>query len=118
MHLQAVRLRGDCAQRRLSRQQGRIAKQALRGLRPGGELAASLGKELGRRDEPLGGQWNFDADDRESFGAAKQYALGGVQTADQVADVRAWLLGEGAARLTGQVIAADGGFTTVRPLVK
>ena len=51
-------------------------------------------------------------------GAARQYPLGGVQTADQVADVMAWLLGEGAARLTGQVIAVDGGFTTVRPLVK
>jgi NAD(P)-dependent dehydrogenase (short-subunit alcohol dehydrogenase family) len=54
-------------------------------------------------------------------GAAKQYPLGGVQTADQVADVMAWLLGNvagGAARLTGQVIAVDGGFTTVRPLVK
>jgi hypothetical protein len=25
---------------------------------------------------------------------------------------------KGAARLTGQVIAVDGGFTTVRPLVK
>jgi NAD(P)-dependent dehydrogenase (short-subunit alcohol dehydrogenase family) len=51
-------------------------------------------------------------------GASKQYPLGGVQTADQVADVMAWLLGDGAARLTGQVIAVDGGFTTVRPLVK
>ena len=51
-------------------------------------------------------------------GAARQYTLGGVQTADQVADVMAWLLGHGAARLTGQVIAVDGGFTTVRPLVK
>ena len=54
-------------------------------------------------------------------GAARQYPLGGVQTADQVADVMAWLLGNvagGAARLTGQVIAVDGGFTTVRPLVK
>ena len=55
-------------------------------------------------------------------GAARQYLLGGVQTADQVADqvadVMAWLLGDGAARLTGQVIAVDGGFTTVRPLVK
>ena len=28
------------------------------------------------------------------------------------------LLGDGAARLTGQTIAVDGGFTTVRPLVK
>jgi NAD(P)-dependent dehydrogenase (short-subunit alcohol dehydrogenase family) len=51
-------------------------------------------------------------------GAARQYPLGGVQTADQVADAMAWLLGDGAARLTGQVIAVDGGFTTVRPLVK
>lgn len=51
-------------------------------------------------------------------GAGKQYPLGGVQTAEQVAHVMAWLLGEGAARLTGQVIAVDGGFTTVRPLVK
>ena len=51
-------------------------------------------------------------------GAARQYPLGGVQTADQVADVMAWLLSDGAARLTGQMIAVDGGFTTVRPLVK
>jgi NAD(P)-dependent dehydrogenase (short-subunit alcohol dehydrogenase family) len=51
-------------------------------------------------------------------GAGRQYPLGGVQTADQVAEVMTWLLGDGAARLTGQVIAVDGGFTTVRPLVK
>ncbi|MGD9835262.1 MAG: SDR family NAD(P)-dependent oxidoreductase [Piscinibacter sp.] len=51
-------------------------------------------------------------------GAGKQYPLGGVQSAEQVSDVMAWLLGEGAARLTGQVIPVDGGFTSVRPLVK
>jgi NAD(P)-dependent dehydrogenase (short-subunit alcohol dehydrogenase family) len=51
-------------------------------------------------------------------GAARQYPLGGVQTAEQVAEVMAFLLGDGSARLTGQVIAVDGGFTTVRPLVK
>ena len=51
-------------------------------------------------------------------GAGRQYPLGGVQTAEQVADTMAWLLGDGAARITGQVIAVDGGFTTVRPLVK
>lgn len=51
-------------------------------------------------------------------GAAKQYPLGGLQTAAQVADVMQWLLSDSAARITGQVIAVDGGFTTVRPLVK
>jgi NAD(P)-dependent dehydrogenase (short-subunit alcohol dehydrogenase family) len=51
-------------------------------------------------------------------GAGRQYPLGGVQSAAQVAAAMAWLLGDGAARLTGQVIAVDGGFTTVRPLVK
>ena len=51
-------------------------------------------------------------------GAGKQYPLGGVQTAAQVADAMAWLLSDSAARITGQVIAVDGGFTSVRPLVK
>jgi NAD(P)-dependent dehydrogenase (short-subunit alcohol dehydrogenase family) len=51
-------------------------------------------------------------------GAGKQYPLGGIQTAAEVADTMAWLLSDHAARITGQVIAVDGGFTTVRPLVK
>jgi NAD(P)-dependent dehydrogenase (short-subunit alcohol dehydrogenase family) len=50
--------------------------------------------------------------------AAQQYPLGGVQTAEQVADVVVWLLSDAAVRITGQVIAVDGGFTTVRPLVR
>lgn len=41
------RLHADAAQRRVSGQQGGIAKQALRGVRPHHELAAALGKELG-----------------------------------------------------------------------
>jgi NAD(P)-dependent dehydrogenase (short-subunit alcohol dehydrogenase family) len=51
-------------------------------------------------------------------GAARQYPLGGVQTADEVAAVMDWLLTPEAARLTGQVIAVDGGFSSVRPLLK
>ena len=51
-------------------------------------------------------------------GAGRQYPLGGVQTAAQVADTVGWLLSDAAGRITGQVIAVDGGFTTIRPLVK
>lgn len=51
-------------------------------------------------------------------GAGKQYPLGGVQTAQEVAQTIAWLLSEQSSRITGQVIAVDGGFTTVRPLVR
>jgi D-arabinose 5-phosphate isomerase GutQ len=36
----------------------------------------------------------------------------------RVAAVMVWRLGERAVRVTGSVIAVDGGFTTVRPLVK
>ena len=51
-------------------------------------------------------------------GAGRQYPLGGVQSAEQVAQTMAWLLGPAASRITGQVIAVDGGFSQIRPLVK
>jgi enoyl-[acyl-carrier-protein] reductase (NADH) len=51
-------------------------------------------------------------------GAARQYSLGGIQSAEQVADVMAFLLGDSAARLTRLIIAVDAGFTTVKPLVR
>jgi NAD(P)-dependent dehydrogenase (short-subunit alcohol dehydrogenase family) len=51
-------------------------------------------------------------------GAAKQYPLGGVQTANDVAAVMDWLLSPESQRITGQVLPVDGGFTVVRPLVK
>jgi NAD(P)-dependent dehydrogenase (short-subunit alcohol dehydrogenase family) len=51
-------------------------------------------------------------------GAGRQYPLGGVQAPDAVAATMAWLLSDAASRITGQVLPVDGGFTSVRPLVK
>ncbi len=51
-------------------------------------------------------------------GAAKQYPLAGLNRAEDVARVVWWLLGDESERITGQVWAVDGGFTTIRPLVK
>ncbi|MEO7335302.1 MAG: SDR family oxidoreductase [Caldimonas sp.] len=51
-------------------------------------------------------------------GAGRQYPLGGIQTAGQVADAMVWLLSNSASRITGQVFPVDGGFSSVRPLVK
>jgi NAD(P)-dependent dehydrogenase (short-subunit alcohol dehydrogenase family) len=50
--------------------------------------------------------------------AGKQYPLGGVQSADDVADTVDWLWSPQAARITGLVVPVDGGFTHIRPLVK
>ena len=50
--------------------------------------------------------------------AAKQYPIQGVGDAAEVADLMAWLLGDTATRVTGQVWSIDGGFASIRPLVK
>ncbi|MBK7766519.1 MAG: SDR family oxidoreductase [Sulfuritalea sp.] len=50
--------------------------------------------------------------------AARQYPLPGIGTPDELADLMVWLLSEKAARVTGQVWSLDGGFSSIRPLVK
>jgi NAD(P)-dependent dehydrogenase (short-subunit alcohol dehydrogenase family) len=50
--------------------------------------------------------------------SAKQYPLGTIGSAEEIAEVMAWLLSDAARRVTGQIWTVDGGFTAIRPLVK
>ena len=50
--------------------------------------------------------------------AARQYPLPGIGLPDELAELMVWLLSDKAARVTGQVWALDGGFSSIRPLVK
>jgi NAD(P)-dependent dehydrogenase (short-subunit alcohol dehydrogenase family) len=50
--------------------------------------------------------------------AAKQYPIKGIGNAEDVADLMLWLLSERAQRVTGQIWSIDGGFSSIRPLVK
>jgi len=50
--------------------------------------------------------------------AGKQYPLGGVNAAHEVADAIVWLLSEASSRVTGAIIPVDGGFSTIRPFIK
>jgi NAD(P)-dependent dehydrogenase (short-subunit alcohol dehydrogenase family) len=51
-------------------------------------------------------------------GAAKQYPLPGIGDPADLARLMAWLLSDQAGWVTGQVWAMDGGFSSIRPLVK
>ena len=50
--------------------------------------------------------------------SAKQYPLGSIGSADEIADIMSWLLSDAARRTTGQIWTIDGGFTAIRPMVK
>jgi NAD(P)-dependent dehydrogenase (short-subunit alcohol dehydrogenase family) len=50
--------------------------------------------------------------------ASKQYPIKGIGAPEDVADLMAWLLSEAASRVTGQVWSIDGGFSSIRPIVK
>lgn len=50
--------------------------------------------------------------------AARQYPLAGIGSADELAGLMSWLLSDAAARVTGQTWSLDGGFASIRPLVK
>jgi NAD(P)-dependent dehydrogenase (short-subunit alcohol dehydrogenase family) len=49
---------------------------------------------------------------------ARQYPLPGIGDPADLAELIAWLLSPSAARVTGQVWSLDGGFSTIRPLVR
>lgn len=51
-------------------------------------------------------------------GAARQYPLPGIGDPADLARLMVWLLSDKAGWITGQVWAMDGGFSSVRPLVK
>ena len=56
--------------------------------------------------------------DASRAGAAKQYPLPGIGAPADLARLMAWLLSDQAGWITGQVWAMDGGFSSIRPLVK
>lgn len=50
--------------------------------------------------------------------AARQYPLPGIGDPAELAELMVWLLSERARRVTGQIWSLDGGFSSIRPLVK
>jgi NAD(P)-dependent dehydrogenase (short-subunit alcohol dehydrogenase family) len=56
--------------------------------------------------------------DASRAGAARQYPLPGIGDPADLARLMAWLLSDHAGWVTGQVWAMDGGFSSIRPMVK
>jgi NAD(P)-dependent dehydrogenase (short-subunit alcohol dehydrogenase family) len=46
--------------------------------------------------------------------SAAMHPMGRIGRAEEVAEVLAWLLGDGSGWVTGQVIGVDGGLATLR----
>ena len=98
------------------------AKAGLEGLVRGAAATyASAGIRVnavapGIMDTPAAAGLIGGAAPREA--AARQYPLPGIGTPDELAELMVWLLSEKAARVTGQVWSLDGGFSSIRPLVK
>ena len=61
---------------------------------------------------------NLIASDASREMAARQYPIGGIGNAEDAAQLMAWLLSEQASRVTGQIWSIDGGFSSIRPIVK
>jgi NAD(P)-dependent dehydrogenase (short-subunit alcohol dehydrogenase family) len=70
----------------------------------------------GLMDTPAAGRILASTPAREA--AARQYPLPGIGAPDELAELMAWLLSDHGARVTGQVWSLDGGFSSIRPLVK
>lgn len=70
----------------------------------------------GMLDTPAAASLISSAIAREA--AARQYPLPGIGDPAELAGLMAWLLSPQGARVTGQVWSLDGGFSTIRPLVK
>ena len=70
----------------------------------------------GLMDTPAAARILASVPSREA--AARQYPLPGIGTSDELAELMVWLLSDQAARVTGQIWSMDGGFSSIRPLVK
>ena len=60
----------------------------------------------------------FFLNDKVNQQIALQYPLGRYGDLKDAASAAAWLLGDEAGWITGQILPVDGGFTAVRPMIR
>jgi NAD(P)-dependent dehydrogenase (short-subunit alcohol dehydrogenase family) len=99
-----------------------VAKAAIAGLVRGAAATYAPGRIRVNAVSPgfmlTPGTASLVASDAAREGFARQYPLGGLGEPDDVAQAIVWLLSPAAARITGQLVPVDSGFTAVRPLVR